>query len=54
MFIGLKLIGYINWYWQWILSPICLGVCLGVVALVCYGIFCVIKNMVQENKNEKK
>ena len=32
LFIGLKLTGYINWSWWWVLSPIWIGV--AIVALL--------------------
>lgn len=35
LFIGLKLTGYINWSWWWVLSPVWIGglVGLGILAL---------------------
>ena len=31
LFIGLKLTGYIDWSWWWVLSPIWINLCLVVV-----------------------
>ena len=33
LFIGLKLTGYINWSWWWVLSPICISFSLSIVIL---------------------
>jgi membrane glycosyltransferase len=33
LFIGLKLTGYIDWSWFWVLSPILFGFTLGVVVI---------------------
>jgi len=34
LFIGLKLMGYIGWSWVWVLSPIWIGFCVLVGAIV--------------------
>ena len=34
LFIGLKLTGYIDWSWTWVLSPLWLGFTLGVTLIV--------------------
>ena len=34
LLIALKLIGVINWPWVWVLSPIWIGLVIGVVAIV--------------------
>lgn len=34
MFIGLKLTGYIDWSWFWVLSPLWIPLALGVVFVV--------------------
>lgn len=38
LFIGLKLTGYIDWSWWWVLAPIWLGwaVILGIIAIVAF------------------
>ena len=33
LFIGLKLTGYINWSWWWVLSPIWISILLGLTIL---------------------
>ena len=39
LFIGLKLTGYIDWSWWWVLSPLWIGlaVILAIIALVAIG-----------------
>ena len=34
LFIGLKLTGYINWSWWWVLSPLWIGAILAIVITV--------------------
>ena len=34
LFIGLKLTGYIDWPWIWVLSPIWIGLLVGLVVLI--------------------
>lgn len=34
LFIGLKLTGYVDWSWFWVLSPVIFSVCLAAVAIV--------------------
>lgn len=34
LFIGLKLTGYIEWPWFWVLSPVIFFVCLAAVVIV--------------------
>ena len=38
LFVGLKLTGYINWSWVWVLSPLWIGL---VIYLVVLFFFCV-------------
>jgi membrane protein YdbS with pleckstrin-like domain len=41
LFIGLKLTGYIQWPWFWVLSPIWISVLLGFVTfVVCMVVIC--------------
>lgn len=49
LFIGLKLTGYIDWSWFWVLSPILLGI-LFVLILVLIIIYVEYKD---ENKSSK-
>jgi hypothetical protein len=40
LFIGLKLTGYINWSWIWVVSPMWISACLTLLIVgACYGIF---------------
>ena len=41
IFIVLKLIGVINWSWWWVLSPLWIGLILGLV-LIGFGFICAI------------
>lgn len=34
LFIGLKLTGYVDWSWTWVLSPLWIGFTLGVTLIV--------------------
>ena len=43
LFIGLKLTGYINWPWLWVLSPLWISFLLAVVILAIVGTFVFIK-----------
>lgn len=36
LFVGLKLTGYINWSWWWVLSPLLIST--GLILLICLGI----------------
>ncbi len=38
LFIGLKLTGYINWSWWWVLSPVWISAAMGTAALAVFGI----------------
>lgn len=42
LFIGLKLTGYIDWSWWWVLSPIWIAFAIAAaflgIAVICYGI----------------
>lgn len=37
LFIGLKLTGYIDWSWWWVLSPLWItgGILIGILGIVC-------------------
>lgn len=41
LFIGLKLTGYINWSWWWVLSPLLISVSIVIVLLVIAGVLIV-------------
>ena len=34
LFIALKLTGYINWSWWWVLSPLWIGAIIGIIILL--------------------
>jgi hypothetical protein len=34
LFIGLKLTGYVDWSWTWVLSPLWIGFTLGVTLII--------------------
>ena len=34
LFVGLKLTGYIDWPWVWVLSPIWISIILGIVIII--------------------
>ena len=38
LFIALKLLGYINWSWWWVLSPIWIGIVIMLLTLLVGGI----------------
>jgi uncharacterized protein (DUF983 family) len=38
LFIGLKLTGYINWPWVWVLSPLWISLSLFMVAVLIIGL----------------
>lgn len=40
LFIGLKLTGYINWPWLWVLSPFWIPIVIVLVLLLIAGILC--------------
>lgn len=45
LFIGLKLTGYINWSWWWVLGPIWIPIGVILLLVVCASIvMCVIDN----------
>lgn len=45
LFIGLKLTHYIDWSWWWVLSPILISVCIGVIILIVMGIHYIISKL---------
>lgn len=34
LFVGLKLTGYINWSWWWVLSPLWIPVCIVIIVVL--------------------
>lgn len=36
LFIGLKLAGFIDWPWVWVLSPLWIGLAIAVLAAIAY------------------
>lgn len=38
LFVGLKLTGFINWPWVWVLSPFWIPLCIAVTFLIIAGI----------------
>ena len=38
LFVGLKLTGFIDWTWWWVLSPVWIATIFVVIALIIYGI----------------
>lgn len=34
LFIGLKLTGFINWSWVWVLAPLWIGAAIGIIILL--------------------
>jgi len=51
-FIVLKLTKVIDWSWWWILSPLWIGVALGIVALIIWLIVIYIKHKKQKKQRE--
>jgi len=39
LFIGLKLTGYVNWSWWWVLSPLWIPIVLTIIILIGMGIY---------------
>jgi len=44
LFIGLKLTGYINWSWMWVLSPLWIGFSVAIAIIVIGGLVVVWSN----------
>lgn len=44
LFIGLKLTGYINWPWVWVLAPIWVPIAVVVVILVIAGLIALVES----------
>lgn len=42
LFIGLKLTGFINWSWWWVLSPIWISIAIVLLVLLIIGIVAII------------
>lgn len=54
LFIGLKLTGYINWSWIWVVSPIWISICsLLLIAGMCYGIVWILERDNRKRNNRK-
>ena len=53
LFIGLKLTGYINWSWWWVLSPLWIGLALviGILLIVIIGF--IIKLLITPTRPKK-
>ncbi|WP_299075864.1 hypothetical protein [uncultured Paraglaciecola sp.] len=39
LFIGLKLTGFIDWSWWWVMSPLWIPIVAAVVILIFYGLY---------------
>ena len=50
LFIGLKLTGYIDWSWWWILSPIWITLIIVLAALLVAVIYALIDAYIQKRK----
>lgn len=50
LFIGLKLTGYIDWSWWWILSPIWITMIIVLTALLVAVIYALIDAYIQKRK----
>ena len=56
LFIGLKLTGYIEWSWFWVLSPLAiplifvLSILIGILGLLGVGLCCFVLLYILENK----
>ena len=50
LFIGLKLTGYIDWSWWWILSPIWINMIIVLTALLVAVIYALIDAYIQKRK----
>ena len=45
LFVGLKLTGYINWSWWWVLSPLWIPLAVGVVVGLIFVIVALMANL---------
>ena len=53
-FIVLKLCNVINWSWWWVLSPLWIGVALGVVILIIVVIVAIICAAIEDRKSSSR
>jgi hypothetical protein len=44
LFVGLKLTGYIDWSWWWVLSPVWIPLVLTLLILAGVGVFLLLEN----------
>lgn len=47
LFVGLKLTGYIEWSWWWVLSPQWIPIAISLTAILIYGIIIVVKEIIR-------
>ena len=52
LFIGLKLTGYINWSWLWVLSPLWIAACLVIAFFLIFVTVSLIVVAVKRNKRQ--
>lgn len=50
LFIGLKLTGYINWSWVWVLSPIWLPLAIVILGFVLFLVFRFLKDAIEKKR----
>lgn len=53
LFIALKLTGYIDWSWLWVLAPIWIPILAGLVFAIGFAIFILIMAILGKPKNKK-
>lgn len=54
LFIGLKLTGYVNWSWVWVLSPIWLPSVIVIVVFVLFLVFRLLKDAIEKKRRGGK
>lgn len=54
LFIGLKLTGYVNWSWVWVLSPIWLPSVIVIVVFVLFLVFRLVKDTIEKKRRGQK
>ena len=54
LFIGLKLIGYINWSWVWVLSPVWLPLVIVILGFMLFIGFRLLKGIVGKRRKSRK
>lgn len=54
LFIGLKLIGYINWSWVWVLSPVWLPLVIVILGFMLFIGFRLLKGIVGKKRKGRK